>query len=303
MDGSCAQCTGSGNLAQPPRSIQGKHKISTIHFDLKLSDESKGLAVGPLYQGTTQWVPPICPVLADVGSPIPDQPLLYQRTTQWVPPICPVLADVGSPIPRPAAFVSGHDPMGAPYLPGFGRCGKPDPKPTAFVSAHDFTACGKKTQHTLNAGRPGSPHSKKLAPPPAQHQRKSSAAPPQSTAVFPFWEQQGPKPDRSTHEVRSGLSKSISGHDCESVCEESRSFEGLRLTACGKTTHPKIQGRPGSPHSKKLAPPPAQHQRKSSAAQPKVLPCFRFGSSSAPSRSLDSRSEIRLIQIHIWARL
>ncbi len=55
----------------------------------------------------------------------------------------------------------------------------------AVVKGHGFHSLRKNNKPQIQ-GRPGSPHSKKLAPPPAQHQRKSSAAPPQSTAVFHF---------------------------------------------------------------------------------------------------------------------
>ncbi len=111
----------------------------------------------------------------------------------------------------------------------------------------------EKTTHPKKIrGRPGSPHSKKRAPPPAQHQRESSAAPPQSTAAFHF----GRKTIREMTDPAP---------------------QGLNAPPCGKTTNPKIQGRPGSPHSKKPAPPPAPHQRKSSAAPPQSTAVFHFG--------------------------
>jgi hypothetical protein len=47
-----------------------------------------------LCQGTTQWVPHLCPVLADVGMRNLKR-FCVQGTTQWVPHICSVLADVG----------------------------------------------------------------------------------------------------------------------------------------------------------------------------------------------------------------
>jgi hypothetical protein len=38
-----------------------------------------------IHQGTTQWVPHICPVLADMGTKNPAQPVLYQGTSLLVP--------------------------------------------------------------------------------------------------------------------------------------------------------------------------------------------------------------------------
>jgi hypothetical protein len=64
-----------------------------------------------IYPGATQWVPHICPVLADMGAKNPGRPVLYQGTNQRVPHICLPLADVGFHWPTHAAicFVSGRD--------------------------------------------------------------------------------------------------------------------------------------------------------------------------------------------------
>ena len=177
-------------------------------------------------------------------------------------------------------------------------------KKLAALQGHHFTACGKNTtpRHTtphpkIQGGQVHPIARSVLHRRPhinANRQRLHPKVLPCSVLGAAV-----PQPDPPAHEARSRFSNLISGHDSEPArgrnspfCKGTTSQLAEKTHATSHHTTPQNTGRPGSPHSKKPAPPPAPHQRKSSAAPPQSTAVFHFGSSRAPTQSPSTRSEI-----------
>jgi hypothetical protein len=108
--------------------------------------------------------------------------------------------------------------------------------------------------------RPGSPHSKKLAPFPAADPCKSAPIHSKVLLASQIGRSFTPAEDRPDWK----------GHTTTFRGEEA--LEGRTIPASEKINPPKTHRRPGSPHSKKLAPVPAAHPCKSAPDPPESTP-------------------------------